>query len=733
MGAIRRLSVVATLVLAAAGAVWACGPYFPDSFLIFGSELRILRMPTPPFPVEILDLTGPPPSPTEDMDLNYPFLENPADLQNKESADLTEALGTGADAGLVGEYTALRAAMHSYIHHPPVSLPMTEPHAPSEASDSTGTHSETETPTSPAPVTAPPADVHFDIAPYESMLGKLPPEFAAYTRGAAEYANKDWDGAVALWKKLVELPAEQRKYKSVWAAYMIGRARLATNQDEADAAFEQATRLASEGFKDSWGLSASALRWRVEIAKSKGRIASAIRLTADLCKQGNPRERAEAFPLLETVCDLALSGKDVPEEVVKDPLCRRLALAFMRGTEGTDKWAEALKTLPEDQRGTEAGYFAKCAYNSGNMDLAQRWVDAARPDDIFAQWVKAKLLMREGKSAEAAAILNDLAKALPDQPWYEDLYGDEYASPTGTGDLSRSYRMETSAELGILKLSLNDFVGALDAFLQGGYWQDAEYVAERVVTVDELKTYVDAHLKNSEWAKKEENGLRPLLAKRLARSKGYEAALPYYDDTTRDIAKKLIAELKEAKRKDLDASARADHFFAAAGILRDSGMEIVGTELAPDWHTYDDAGKYIPPQWYSRYMGQDTHYDDQFTVAPGRVLTRIHGDQSDPRNAISMVTPSPDELARVAQSAPKPDRRFHYKHVAAELMWQGAKILPDNDIRTAKALYDAGVSIKADNPKEADKFYKALVQRCGNLPIGQEAQKRHWFPPEFIP
>ena len=47
------------------------------------------------------------------------------------------------------------------------------------------------------------------------------------------------------------------------------------------------------------------------------------------------------------------------------------------------------------------------------------------------------------------------------------------------------------AELGVLKLSRGEFAQALDALLRSGFWQDAAYVAERVLTTDELKTYVD--------------------------------------------------------------------------------------------------------------------------------------------------------------------------------------------------------------------------------------------------
>ena len=41
-----------------------------------------------------------------------------------------------------------------------------------------------------------------------------------------------------------------------------------------------------------------------------------------------------------------------------------------------------------------------------------------------------------------------------------------------------------------LRLARRDYVQALDALLRSGYWMDAAYVAERFVSVEELKTYV---------------------------------------------------------------------------------------------------------------------------------------------------------------------------------------------------------------------------------------------------
>ncbi|HOF38945.1 MAG TPA: hypothetical protein PLD73_02655 [Candidatus Hydrogenedentes bacterium] len=82
----------------------------------------------------------------------------------------------------------------------------------------------------------------------------------------------------------------------------------------------------------------------------------------------------------------------------------------------------------------------------------------------------------------------------------------------------------------------------------------------------------------------------------------------------------------------------------------------------------------------------------------------------------------------MARHAIKPDKRFHYRYVAAELMWEASRLLPNNDPMTARALYDAGRWLMDRDPEAADKYYKALVRRCRKLPVAQQADERRWFP-----
>ena len=54
--------------------------------------------------------------------------------------------------------------------------------------------------------------------------------------------------------------------------------------------------------------------------------------------------------------------------------------------------------------------------------------------------------------------------------------------------------------------------------------------------------------------------------------------------------------------------------------------------------------------------------------------------------------------------------------------------MPDGSEDTARMLCAAGEWLRVRDPKAADRFYKALVRRCGTTPLGREADRIHWFP-----
>ena len=97
------------------------------------------------------------------------------------------------------------------------------------------------------------------------------------------------------------------------------------------------------------------------------------------------------------------------------------------------------------------------------------------------------------------------------------------------------------------------------------------------------------------------------------------------------------------------------------------------------------------------------------------------------------VKPSARELERVQQSAPKPNSRFHYRAIALDLAWRAALLMPDESEQTAEVLCTAGGWLKNFDRTGADRYYKALVKRCGKTTeLGRQADQLRWFPDRTV-
>lgn len=568
----------------------------------------------------------------------------------------------------------------------------------------------------------PPREVPtFSIARYGDLLENLPAEFRLYVLGAVQYRAGDPDSAICYWDELLSLPAEQRHYRAVWAAYMLGRAWTCVNASRAIEYFELCRSLAQTGFQDSAGLALESKGWQARAEADSAQYVLALHHYYDAALAGAPMT-ASIFSVLSK----ALTAPVIAPDLILDPDCRNLVTAAMESMdlslEETDRIAAAFTAAGLQVPPGTAGRTAMRLYCIAKFDAAERWVMAAGPDDPMARWIHAKLLVRAGKMDEALALIRSVLGAFP-----ESALEASEKNPGATRP-DRAY-----SEAGLLLLARRDYVNALDLLLKGGYWEDVAYVAERVLTVDELKHY----LETAQAPPDRMDLLRYLFAKRLARQQDWHAAAPLYPEHVlpeRGSAKseysenderfgtmdafalrpsfmELTAELVPAQNAKLPPREQAEHLFNAGKMLRERGMALFGTETAPDWAVID--GEYE--------LGD-----------PGRITEKAEYLTPEMRTMLaSVLFASEDEKQRYAASAPKWNERFHYRYYAAELMWQCAKLLPDNDPLTAKALWSGGTYLKSRDAKAADKFYQALLNRCSGLAIAPKANKLHWFPPEL--
>jgi tetratricopeptide (TPR) repeat protein len=538
----------------------------------------------------------------------------------------------------------------------------------------------------------------------------LPGEFADYFRGAVLYHRGQREKAIQTWLGLLDRPVHERAYRSTWAAFMIGKTLLAGEPNAAIEWLQFVRQLAEEGFVDSLGLASSSLGWEARVALDLEQYDQAIELYVAQMATGDPT----AITSLQLAACWAL-GKENPSilaQVAENPTARKVVTAYVISRGGpfhrgpapklASKWLEAVEAAHIDVV-QDADRLAWAAYQIGEMELAKRWLDVAPQDTAIARWIRAKLLLRDGKIPEAAEQLAHIADRFP--PAQQPRYGYHRTEPI---------EVQVRGELGVLHLARRQYVEALSVLLEGGYWEDAAYVAERVLTPDELKDYVDRMWPSQESAGDTNastditnetnpawicNRVRYLLARRLTGMGCWKEARPYYPSKWQVRLDAYIRALQDGYNEWLPSQQRAAALWKAACIARYEGMELLGTEVEPDWSVYNG----------------------RFERESFSQIRSVAGPNE-------LVGSTVDEQWRIEQHLTDPEKRFHYRYAAAELAWQAAEFMPDESDQTARVLCIAGCWLKDRDPQAADRFYKTMVRRCGKTKLGKEADQLRWFP-----
>jgi tetratricopeptide (TPR) repeat protein len=560
----------------------------------------------------------------------------------------------------------------------------------------------------------------------------LPIAVVNYIAGAIEFRADRFDTAMRYFEAIDRLPQDQRQIRAVAAAYMQGR----TNQRlgamaPARAAFQAARRYAEAGAPDPMGLAVASLAEEARIdlieaglvtapwpvpksnaddAEAARLIADAVRLYAEQAARGS---KMALLSLREVATQLA-SPDGWLELVVADPLVRRLLVAYVVARDGQSPFddsvagaqdpvvvrvSEAVLAEPAPVAGDDLDRLAALAYQAGRYDLAEKLTVATnRP---LGLWVRAKLALRRG----------DRAAAVKD--WTAALLGTENAGAGTALDTPEKSRLR--GELAIIRLSRGEYQDSLRVLfpLARTYWGDVAYIAERVLTVDELKAFVDRLPAAPEILPPPSDlemavaadpvaALRTLLARRLIREGRIREALAYFpaaapapapssgstsdqrDD--RATADAYLAAVEAARPGwpfdwPWQRVPRAEALFKVATLARQQGMELMGTEGPPDEAVLDGA--------FSGGFGQSS--PNGMSNTPSALL-------------------GPDEASRFAASAPKPDTRFHYRVIATDRALAAADLLPQRSQAYAATLcWAARYAFDSSDEARAAAIYRRYV------------------------
>ena len=702
-------------------ASFACGPYFDEAYLVRGSKEQFLSLPEGSFLYELEKIAGQKRKLLKKHELYKSSVE--ADISDLKEA--VDELNIGSERRKqVWEWYG--GSFRSYER------------------------------CIPRPT--------FKFSPDFEFSPDLPEEFVLYIKGAAAYHSYNFKAAIKEWKKLIRLPKEKRQYKTVWAYFMIGKAYLSMREAEKSIGyFEKARLCASKGFKDSLNLAFDSYGWQALAEYESKKYTESI----------NHYLKQLDLESLSWVC-LKIFALDEREfqKIVKDDVSRKVLIAwaisrspwtYWYRTKNNDpnqniyfKLFKAIEKLDIKQNIENADRIAWICYNFGDFESSKKWLSFASGGSPLAQWIKSKLLLRQGKIDESIKILKGLIPLFEKNEEWNMFY--KISKP----DVIRSI----STEIGLLQLRRQDYLSALDTLVKGkAYWEDIAYIAEKVLTTEELEEYLKqpppGSEVNIEWLYPSNldkptvyNALRYLLARRFARLGNWEKALEYMPTSfMREWTERALSEegytvveqkqeifsprkklmilyknLKKGQDVKLSKEERAQSYYQAGLIMRKYGMELMGTELDPDWFVFN--GQYA----YDNTMEQRfaimsderiNYYKGWYEEEIKQIKKRRQEIEKQGRD---FFVGSEDEERRVLSSLPSPNKRFHYRYKAADFMWKCAELLPDNHELKAKALCLGGTYLKIRDPQAADRFYKELVKTCPKTKLGKNAERLHWFP-----
>jgi len=542
----------------------------------------------------------------------------------------------------------------------------------------------------------------------------LPSEIRLYTAGAVAFANGDIALASEYFQRVLDLPPAERQMRATWAAYSLGRAQasVALNgpgaseevrsdeqiaqlmQEATDAArkaFQLTRQLSAEGFSDPMELGIASLGEEARVLRAQGDWGTAIRLYASQYRHGSPtgynslRQLSGELGRMTDEQLVPLLGQAQVQQLLIARLLSRAAWSYGEQPNEENHLAELL--LRSDIATlVDADRLAALSYQFGRYENAARFLEHA-DDSGLAWWLRAKLALRDGDKARAIDAYAKAAKAFPaDEEWG--------IRRTENWDIEQiTPRCRVEGESAILALARGYYLEAFDQLYRSGdiYWLDTAQVAERVLTTDELKGYVDAHVpaappetqddRDNYRSRPPASLLRDLLARRLLREERYAEAPAYFDSPLLQSSAEQYGQARDEAESNWTKIGRAEAYYQAATLAREQGMELLGYEMSPDFHVL------------------------------GGIHAMNHVDRQQPAGLLST-----DEVQRQNTHLAQPNMRYHYRWVAADLANRAADLLPPRSQAFAAVLCKASGWLLYRDLESARTYYKRYVAEGPYVP-----------------
>jgi cellulose synthase operon protein C len=354
--------------------------------------------------------------------------------------------------------------------------------------------------------------------------------------------------AIPRFQAVLDLPDAKRPPRAVAAAYMLGRSyALRGNLGDAalaEKAFVLTRSLARAGLPDPDGLAVASFGDQARLRRAEGDLASTIGLYGEQATRGS----VEGIASLKWVAQALYLDQDGMTKVENIPLGQRLLIAYAlefnddgrvreyvyapgghpngNVDNGTmDLIVRTAKQWPKEKV-AYPDRLAALAYRIGDFDFARTLITGQ--NTALAWWLEAKLLVTDGKLAEAEAAYKKVVAMSPASP-----------DPDGLSPFNESAACDEMAQLERVRAefipAMRDQVACDRVYIGGGWGYGlTRYLAERVLSTSELRDFVttlppDPSSRASRVIDADSWMLHSALAKRLVREGHYKEAISYAD------------------------------------------------------------------------------------------------------------------------------------------------------------------------------------------------------------
>ena len=518
---------------------------------------------------------------------------------------------------------------------------------------------------------------------------ELPPEldeFRLYLAGCTEMVLGGSAKEPESWLKLLQLPPEKRHYRTVWTHYMLGnycKADLHTH-------YKNCRDAVRAGFADTAGLARASYQVEVKFGRDPVKVVR----TALEALQNDPEYRQTGGDFLPWRFINRLTPVQY-KALVEDPVCRE-AMAILDGN------TERFRYLAAGYKMKNADICAYHAYVSGNLKEAEKFLSQIEKPSLISLFLEAKIARHKGNNPRVIKKLRQ---------WLEMVKTAKLADGAGVltredfiADMERiniPLLSDVYGHLGNALLRRRDFVEAAECFYKiDPKWGDLAEILEIFLSLDEAVAFTERFAVpdlNKEEKYRCARSVINLVARRALREGREDIARKYmayhYDQSLLAYLDQMNAFLAKSKDEKLSRDDRAIALLNAAKIMRFKGMELYGTETAPDWHPGE---------------GVSYHY------------LRI----SDTTNELLDIINAPKDYRTVPTDR---EYRFHYRRKAALMALEAGELAEDKDLKAFIHCF-GGEILRNKQPWHADVFYKRMVlQSRGNI-LSESGDRLRWFP-----